>query len=274
MARSLKWQIVPLTKQHDRTSFDCGEPALNEWIQKYAGQSQELRIVKVYVLVERGDDKVLGYFALRAGQVDFATIPRELRKRLPRYPIPVVHLARLAVDRSLRGQGFGGDLLIAALEKSLLVADSIGAHALEVYAKNEVAIRFYEHYQFRPMLDDVRHLYLPMAVVKKLLGAQFQKLCGQCGEPMVFQGIDRLDNYTWICPKCNVGIMGHLTMQTIGLQCTKCRRDNVLMNRSTLFAKEVKVGLLIDSYCKSCGSEAPQEVKSIKDDKPEKPTSA
>jgi GNAT superfamily N-acetyltransferase/endogenous inhibitor of DNA gyrase (YacG/DUF329 family) len=260
---------VPLSKEHDRSVFNCGDAKLDDWLKTYAGQSQDLRIAKTYALVRQGTKQVLGYFALRAGQVERERMPESLRKRLPRYPIPVVHLARLAVDQSVHGEGLGGDLLIATLEKALTVSGSIGAHGIEVLAKNDAARKFYLHYQFTPLLDDGLHLYLPMAVVKKLLAAQFRKNCAECGKPMEFQGIDALGDYGWLCSSCNSESLGHLTMQTIELRCSRCRTENTWMNRAAHMARSIKVGAVTDIFCRTCRARTDQEILSIRDDNPE-----
>jgi ribosomal protein S18 acetylase RimI-like enzyme len=91
-------------------------------------------------------------------------------KRLPRYPVPVAHLRRLAVDLSARGTGLGEHLLLHALEQVLRVSQVVGIFAVEVRAKEERAKRFYERYGFKRMLDDDLHLYLPVKILPKLFG--------------------------------------------------------------------------------------------------------
>ncbi len=95
----------------------------------------------------------------------FDTIP----EKLPRYPIPVAHLGRLAVDRQAKGQGLGKALLADALKRILAVADQLGVYAVEVFALNEAARDFYIKFGFRPLLDDRQHLYMPMSFIRKQL---------------------------------------------------------------------------------------------------------
>ncbi len=169
MADPPGWIIEKLHKRHDRAAFSCGVPGLDTYLHRFAGQNERTGISQHFVAVATtGDTKILGYYALSAASVAFDSIPEDLRKRLPRYPVPVAHLGRLAVDQSMQGQGLGEDLLIDALARIARVADDIGVHAVEVVAINKAARRFYLKYGFTPLADDEHHLYLPLSVVKKL----------------------------------------------------------------------------------------------------------
>lgn len=158
--------IAPLGRRHDRTSFGCGEPALDEFFQRHALQNQERRISRTYVATPRDDTRVLGFYTLAAGSVPVQDLPRAERRRLPRYPMPVVRLARLAVDHAAHGGGVGRALLANALLRSARAADIVGVFAVEVYAK-ESAVAFYHRFDFAPLEDDHRHLYLPMRTVRE-----------------------------------------------------------------------------------------------------------
>lgn len=161
--------IEPLTRDHERETFDCGESALNEYLRQYARQNQERGIGRTYVAVPEGTRRVVGYYTLAAGSVEFADVPEHLRRRLPRYPIPVAHLGRLATCRSVRGQGLGEVLLFDALQRTMLVANELGVVALEVWAKTARARTFYEKYGFESLIDDRLHLYLPLATAQRWL---------------------------------------------------------------------------------------------------------
>jgi GNAT superfamily N-acetyltransferase len=163
--------IEPLAHKHERTGFDCGEPALNEFLARYARQNDERGLGRTYVAVPEGALRVIGYYTLSAGSVQFTDVPEALRRCLPRYPIPVVHLGRLATCLSARGQGLGGVLLIDALRRSLRVADSLGVVAMEVRARTERARVFYARYGFVGLEDDPLHLYLPLATARIALGS-------------------------------------------------------------------------------------------------------
>lgn len=96
-------------------------------------------------------------------------LPEVERRRLPRYPIPVVHLARLAVHREAQGHGLGRWLLVHALEQVLRVAEGIAVYAVEVVAMSGAARTFYERYGFRPLQDDPDPLYLSIAAIRRAL---------------------------------------------------------------------------------------------------------
>lgn len=161
--------IEPLTRAHERNAFDCREPALNEYLRQYARQNQERGVGRTFVAVPEGGLRVVGYYTLAAGSVEFANVPEGLRRRLPRYPIPVAHLGRLATCQSVRGQGLGEALLFDALQRTIRVADEMGVVAVEVWAKTEGARTFYEKYGFESLIDDRLHLYLPLATARQVL---------------------------------------------------------------------------------------------------------
>ncbi len=163
------WIIEKLDKRHDRAAFSCGVKELDTYLHRFAGQNEKSGISQHFVAVATaGEGGILGYYALSAGSVVFELVPDHLKKRLPRYPVPVAHIGRLAVDRSMQGRGLGEDLLIDALARIARVADEIGIHAVEVVAINGSARRFYLKYGFTALADDERHLYLPLAAVRKL----------------------------------------------------------------------------------------------------------
>lgn len=164
------WAIEPLGGRHVREHFDCGEPELDLFIRKHARQNEDRGISRTYVVVRGSDPRVLGYYTLRMGAVESEDLPAEEVRRLPRYPIPVIHLARLGVDRSVQGQGVGQALVASALRKAVLASEIVGAFAVEVSAKNEEAQRFYEKYGFKAFLDNALHLYLPIATIQRIRG--------------------------------------------------------------------------------------------------------
>ncbi len=160
--------IEPLDDTHDLTAFRCGQSSLDDYLRRYAGQNQRRGIGRTFVACARDDRRALGYHTISAGAVRFASLPAATRRRLPRYPIPVAHLGRLAVDETWQGRRLGERLLIDALTRVVNVADRIAIHAIEVVAIDDAARTFYERYGFTPLIDDPRHLYLPVNVVRKL----------------------------------------------------------------------------------------------------------
>lgn len=161
------WSVHPLAASHDRRGFDSGDDALDEFLRRYAGQNERHGISRTFVAVLPDAPTVIGYYTLRMGEVSLEQMPEEERRRLPRYPVPVAHLARLAVDRRHRGPGLGEYLLMNALERALTLTDSIGVYAVEVFAKTEAAREFYLRYGFHALVDDRLHLYLSMKAIAK-----------------------------------------------------------------------------------------------------------
>jgi ribosomal protein S18 acetylase RimI-like enzyme len=162
------WIVEPIRKQHLRDSFDCGVPALDEFLRRYARQSEEMALARTFVATKVGDLRVLGYYTMRNGQVEVENLPPEETKRFPKYPVPVVHLARLAVDRTAQGQRLGERLLLDSLERALATSKSVAAYAVEVVAIDDAARRFYIKYGFRELHDDRLHLYMAMKSVATL----------------------------------------------------------------------------------------------------------
>lgn len=162
------WQIKRLERSHARATFDCGVLLLDDWLKQRAGQSDRKDLSRTYVATQADSNVVLGYYAIATHRVVYDQLPGEQSKGLPRIDIPVVLLARLAVDRSIQGQGLGSLLLIDALRRSMSIADQIGIRAVEVDAFDDQAKRFYLKYGFRELLDDPQHLFLPMHEIRKL----------------------------------------------------------------------------------------------------------
>ncbi len=164
------WAIEPLATDHERSNFCCGRPSLNEFLRARVSQYEKRRIGKTFVAVPVGGKNVIGYYTLAAASVAFEHLPADASRKLPKHPVPVVLLARLAVDQSARGKGLGEGLLLDALQRSLDLSTRLGVHAVAVDALDDTAAAFYRKYGFVPLLDDPLHLYLPIATVAELLG--------------------------------------------------------------------------------------------------------
>lgn len=155
-----------LTGEHRLDSFECGVPTLDEGLRRYARQSEKTDSCLTYVAHVGGE--VVGYHAIVVGSVERASAPSALTRRMPRYPVPVILLARLAVDRRYQRHGLGRGLLRDALTRALNAADIVAAKAVVVDAK-EGAVDFYLRYGFTPFPGDPRHLYLTMATLRASL---------------------------------------------------------------------------------------------------------
>ncbi|MCI0523757.1 MAG: GNAT family N-acetyltransferase [Acidobacteria bacterium] len=155
---------VLLTRSHDRNSFDCGVPELNEYLKRYAYQNQKKNAARTYVAT-RGD-RVVGYYTLAYGSVGCDEAPPSVKAGLARYPIPVILLARLAVDLTEKGQGLGAGLLKDALLRTLQAAEIAGLRAMLVHAKDNAAKSFYEKFGFEPSPIDAYHLFLKISEIQ------------------------------------------------------------------------------------------------------------
>jgi predicted N-acetyltransferase YhbS len=139
-------EIRALREGEDRTSFRSGDVDLDRFFHQFAGQNQFRHHLGVtYVAVQ--DRSVLGYATVAAAHVEIDDLPPAARRKLPRYPLPVLRLARLAVDQSTQGQGVGLQLLRFVLRLALQMADEYGCVGVVVDAKPD-AEAFYAKYGF------------------------------------------------------------------------------------------------------------------------------
>jgi GNAT superfamily N-acetyltransferase len=139
---------VLLSEEHECEGFDCGQAVLNDWLRRYAWQNQRANAAKTFVVCQ--GRRIIGYYSLAVGAVDHAAATGRVRKGLARHPIPVMVLARLAVDRHHQGKRIGRGLLKDAILRTLQAADIAGIRAIFVNAKDERARGFYERFGFEP----------------------------------------------------------------------------------------------------------------------------
>ncbi len=132
--------------------FDCEVEALNDFHSRYAVKNDELGIGKTFVALNE-NNQIVGYFTLATAQVAYQEIPDDFREKLPKYPIPALRIARLAVNKDLKGKGIGKWLLAQAFIKAIHVADVTGLYFIIVDAK-ETSKSFYEHYGFHKFFDE------------------------------------------------------------------------------------------------------------------------
>jgi len=150
-------------------SFDCGQHALNQFLQRYALVNQKANSAQTYVCCKSGE--VVGYYSLVVGSVEPEAAPVRVGKGLARHPVPVMILARLAVDNAHQGMGLGAALLKDALFRTLQAADIAGIRTLLVHAKDDAARAWYEGWEFEPSPTDPYHLFLLLKDLKALLEA-------------------------------------------------------------------------------------------------------
>jgi GNAT superfamily N-acetyltransferase len=137
----------PLTASHHLDEFECGEPSLDEWLKRRALANQSSGASRTFVVLDDGE-RVRGYYALAAGAVSHESATSKIRRNMPD-PVPVMVLARLAVDRGVQGQQLGAALLQDAVKRAVTVASNVGVRALLVHALHERAMQFYERYGFQ-----------------------------------------------------------------------------------------------------------------------------
>jgi GNAT superfamily N-acetyltransferase len=164
-------QIEKLNRTHLVEQFTCGHAELDRFLIRHALQAQQANSSQTYVAVS--DKEVVGFYTIVAGEVQHAQAPERVVKGMPRHPIPLLVLARLAVQSKMQGRGVGAGLLLDALGRTLQVADVIGVRALAVHAKDDGAAAFYRHFGFTPSPTDARHLFM---IVKDIRLAAGQKL--------------------------------------------------------------------------------------------------
>ena len=158
----------PLAAYHDTTAFDCGNPALNAYLTRFALSSQAGGTARTYVAL-RGA-RVAGYCSLAAASAEIQRVPARGAKGAARHPIPLTLLARLAVDVAEQGQRLGEALLKDAIKRHLQAQSILGSRALVAHAKDDRAAAFYARYGFQPSPTDPLHLYLLTKDMKKTLG--------------------------------------------------------------------------------------------------------
>jgi GNAT superfamily N-acetyltransferase len=139
-------EIRALREQDDRSRFQSGAPELDHFFRQFAGQNQFRHHIGVsYVAVE--SERIFGFATIAPGQIEIESLPLSARKKLPRYPLPVIRLARLAVDESARGQGVGEQLLRFVFTLAVRMANEFGCVGVVVDAKAD-AVNFYAKYGF------------------------------------------------------------------------------------------------------------------------------
>ncbi|HXP87251.1 MAG TPA: GNAT family N-acetyltransferase [Bryobacteraceae bacterium] len=161
-----------LSAQHELSDFDSGEPVLDDWLRRRAAQNEAAGASRTYIVC--AGKKVAGYYSLAVGAAAHAGSPGRVKRNMPD-PIPVMILARLAVDKSFQGQGVGAGLLRDAIFRTVQAGEIAGIRALLVHAISERAKRFYEGYGFIPSPMDPLTLMITLAEAQKLLGGEYPR---------------------------------------------------------------------------------------------------
>lgn len=164
----MPYKISPFDKSFDRSSFSCGEESLDNYLKKHVSQDIARGAAGCFVLHEVDCNVVLGYFTLAASSFQLTNLPKALAKKAPRYKvIPAALLGRLAVDKTIQGNGWGSVLIYAAMKKVVANSDTLAVHAMVVDPLNERAAKFYNDIGFKAM-DGIKQMIIPMSEIRKL----------------------------------------------------------------------------------------------------------
>ena len=162
----MAYHIRPLDHAANTAGFNCGESALDTYLQRYATQDIKRRVARVFIATpEDRQDEVAGYYTLSAASIAAETLPEQWRKKLPRYPVPVALLGRLAVNQSFQGQGLGAILLADACKRVLAASEILAVVAIIVDAKSANAAAFYQHFGFIQLPGQPDRWMLPMKLI-------------------------------------------------------------------------------------------------------------
>jgi GNAT superfamily N-acetyltransferase len=151
-------------------AFDCGQEALSGWLRKHALQNQSAGAAQTYVGL--AGNVVIGYYSLAVGQIEYSDAPERLQKGLARHPVPIMLLARLAVDVGWQKRGVGRALLRDAVLRTVQAAGIAGIRALAVHAKDERARNYCERFDFAASLTDPLHLLALLKDIRRRVGAE------------------------------------------------------------------------------------------------------
>jgi GNAT superfamily N-acetyltransferase len=160
-------QPRPIAEDYNTSSFDCGEPSLNDYLSKRALGNYVQGASRCYVSCR--DARVVGYYALASASIQHADVTGKMRRNMPD-PLPAILLSRLAIDRPEQGSGLGKNLLRDAILRSVEASELIGVRALIVPALNDTARAFYTHFDFEPSPTDPLHLLLPIKDARAVVG--------------------------------------------------------------------------------------------------------
>ena len=159
----------PLEASHRLEEFDCGKPALTEWLLRHARQAQGSGSARTFVSCD--GERVAGYYSLTVGQIDTLEAPERVRRGMGQYPIPLIILARLAIDLDYQKRGLGFSLLQDANKRAIPVAENAGIRALLTHPLDAEAEAFYRRFGFEPTPENERQLILLLKDARRLVGA-------------------------------------------------------------------------------------------------------
>jgi GNAT superfamily N-acetyltransferase len=165
------WLFYEVTNSNlNRTLFDCGIFELNDYLQRYARQNHKKGVAKTWVMVKDDNEQIpIGYYSISMAELKQESLSDEVKKGFPRYPLPVIRVGKLAVDKQFQGQQLGELLLVDIFQRGSKISQEIGVVGFLVDAINEKAKHFYLKYGFTPLIDSPLSLFLPMRNILDLM---------------------------------------------------------------------------------------------------------
>jgi GNAT superfamily N-acetyltransferase len=158
------WHEEPIAKRHDRASFDCGDVPMNDFLRRFARQSHDQNATKTFCAIDdAASDRILGFYTIAPSALAHETVPKAMTRGLARHEVSGFKLARLATDRTVAGQGLGGQLLAAAALRCLRLAGEGGGILLIIDTKSERAARWYASYGAERLQGPDLTLVMPLA---------------------------------------------------------------------------------------------------------------
>ena len=158
----------PLDAHHRLEEFDCGKPALSEWLLRHARLAQGSGSARTFIVCD--GDRVVGYYSLTVGQIDTLEAPERVRRGMGQYPIPLIILARLAIDLDYQKRGLGFSLLQDAIRRAIAVAEHAGIRALLTHPLDAEAQAFYRRFGFESTPEHDRQLILLLKDARRFVG--------------------------------------------------------------------------------------------------------
>ena len=159
--------LVALRHDRDLSSFDCGNADMNQWLARHSWSSHKADLARTWLALD--GDTVAGYFALTTGSVRPEDAPRRVARGMPRYPMPIILLARLAVDGRYQGRRLGARLLAEALRRAVAASDAAAVRVVVVDAIDDSAVAFHRRWGFIDSPDNPRRLYRKIADIRASL---------------------------------------------------------------------------------------------------------
>ena len=158
--------------RHDHSGFDCGVDRLNYFLKLSAKTRQKDDMSRVYVAVEPGETKILGYHAINVGTMNVAELARRPRGTPSRGEIRVLFLGQVAVDQMAQGLGVGCLLMHHVFEKACVIADEAGCHAVMSDGDPEAFVRrkgWYEEFGFQSFASNEARMFMTIEQVRQII---------------------------------------------------------------------------------------------------------